>query len=70
MKHKGSLFIVLGCVAVFSVASVLTVVLLIQTYECPPNALDIATFGDSLTDSGNYGHTVACGSLSTFGYQR
>jgi lysophospholipase L1-like esterase len=70
MKHRGSLFIVLGCVAVLSVASVLTVVLLIQTYECPPNALDIATFGDSLTDVGNYGHTVACGSLYTFGYQR
>jgi lysophospholipase L1-like esterase len=57
-----------------TVLSLLTTVIILQVFlvrnACLINAVDVATFGDSLTDSGHSGETLDCTSWIGFGYQQ
>lgn len=56
------------------VLSLLSTVIILQVFlvrnACLINAVDVATFGDSLTDSGHSGETLDCTSWTGFGYQQ
>jgi lysophospholipase L1-like esterase len=65
-----------SCVGVVVYASFVAICLLtiialqVATHSvCPPHAIDVATFGDSLTDSYSYGKQISCASWNSFGYQ-
>ena len=71
MKRQSvTLFALFGII----VLSLLSTVIILQVFlvrnACLINAVDVATFGDSLTDSGHSGETLDCTSWTGFGYQQ
>jgi hypothetical protein len=70
MKLKWALVVTL-CIFVSACLITIIVLQLVTTGDrCLTHAIDVATFGDSMTDDFAYGKQISCASWNAFGYQQ